>query len=92
MRFDKMTSDAVELCKLFRVKFGPADAENEMARELLELNQLITNLEQRIVYLERDRHRAYHREKPRQPIALFKFEEDNPVETDEWIVTGRETA
>lgn len=75
---------------MFRVKFGCADAEEAMARELIELNKFVLKLETRIEKLENDRHRAFHREPPREytpPPAPIRVK---PIDDDDWIITGRE--
>lgn len=49
----------------FRHKWGGSQAEFRMAEELIALNLLILEYENRIKELEADRHLAFHRELPR---------------------------
>ena len=62
MRYDAMHPEALELCSLFRVKFGCTDAEEAMARELIALNLRIIELEKQLEHIN---HSAFYRKKGR---------------------------
>lgn len=55
-----------ELMTAFRVRFGGSNSEFMMASELLELCRLLDAQEALIGRLMEDRHRAFHREPPRE--------------------------
>jgi len=81
MRLDAIHSFAEELCTMFRIKHGPMDAENEMARELIALNIKMLKMEERIKDLERDRHRAFHRE----PSVHYLRNLQLPIDDHDWF-------
>jgi hypothetical protein len=54
-----------ELVTEFRVKWGGGWTEFRMAEELIALNMVISQYENRIAELEADRHKAFYREKPK---------------------------
>lgn len=81
MRLDDMHSFAEELRMEFRIKYGPMDTENEMARELITLNLKIAHMEERIRDLERDRHRAFHRE----PSIHYMKTNSRPIDDHDWF-------
>jgi hypothetical protein len=54
-----------ELVNEFRVKWSGSWTEFRMAEELIALNMVISQYEDRIAELEADRHRAFYREKPK---------------------------
>jgi len=53
-----------ELVREFRIKYSGSWAEFRMAEELIALNMVISQYEDRIARLEQERHRAFHREQP----------------------------
>jgi len=53
MRLDDIHPFARELCAMFRVRHGPMDAEDAMARELIALNLQVMQLHERVRDLER---------------------------------------
>jgi len=81
MKLDDMHPFAEELCAMFRIKHGPMDTENEMARELIALNLQVTQLHERVRDLERDRHRAFHREPSIHYMRLHSL----PVDDHDWF-------
>ena len=81
MRLDAMHSFAEELRMMFRIKHGVMDTENAMARELIAINLKILRMEERIRDLERDRHRAFHRE----PSIHYMKTHSLPVDDRDWF-------
>jgi len=81
MRLDPMHPFAEELRTLFRIKHGPMDAESEMARELIALNLKVMQLVERVRDLERDRHRAFHRE----PSIHYLRNLSLPIDDQDWF-------
>ena len=53
-----------DLCYEFRVKWGPMDAEFRMAEELIELNKIIFQLEEKIERLKQDNWAFYRKPPP----------------------------
>ena len=91
MMQDAMSPFSEELRSMFRIKYGVMDAEDAMARELIELNKIVMKLENRIERLENDRLRSFHREPPRAyspPKAPALY---NPVDDDAWLATGKDS-
>jgi hypothetical protein len=82
---------AEELRSLFRVKYGCHEAEEAMARELIELNLRLLKLERMVSEMEKDRHRAFHRESPIYSVPVETPRSVDPVDDDSWIETGKET-
>ena len=81
MRLDALHSFAEELRAMFRIKYGPMDTENEMARELIALNLKVMQLHERVRDLERDRHRAFHRE----PSVHYLRNLQLPIDDHDWF-------
>jgi hypothetical protein len=81
MRLDAIHSFAEELRMTFRIKYGPMDAESEMARELIALNLKMMKMDERIKDLERDRHRAFHRE----PSIHYMRTHSLPIDDHDWF-------
>jgi hypothetical protein len=53
-----------ELVAAFRITYGGMATEFKMAEELIGLNMVISQYEERLEKLEKDRHRAFYRELP----------------------------
>jgi len=86
MRLDDIHPFARELCAMFRVKHGPMDAEDAMARELIALNLQVMQLHERVRDLERDRHRAFHRERS---IHHMKTN-SRPIDDNDWFALEKD--
>jgi hypothetical protein len=89
MKLDELHPFAQELMTVFRVKYGPLDAEYEMAKELIRMNLYMDKLEKRINYLEKDFHHAFHRLKPNQIVSIPSTPEVYPVDDDAWLETAK---
>jgi hypothetical protein len=81
-----MHAFAEELCAMFRIKHGVMDAENEMARELIALNLRVLEMEGRLKVLERDRHRAYHREPSIHHMKTLPL----PIDDSNWFAPEKD--
>jgi len=81
MKLDDVHPFAQELCAMFRVRHGPMDAEDAMARELIALNLQVMQLHERVRDLERDRHRAFHRE----PSIHYMKTHSLPADDHDWF-------
>jgi hypothetical protein len=57
------------------------DAEDAMARELIALNLQVMQLHERVRDLERDRHRAFHRE----PSIHYMKTHSLPADDHDWF-------
>ena len=86
MRLDALHSFAEELRAMFRIKYGPMDTENEMARELIALNLKVIQLHERVRDLERDRHRAFHRE----PSIHYMKTNSRPIDDNDWFTPEKD--
>ena len=86
MRLDALHSFAEELCATFRIRYGPMDTENEMARELIALNLKVMQLHDRVRDLERDRHRAFHRE----PSIHHMRTNSRPIDDNNWFTPEKD--
>jgi hypothetical protein len=62
------------------------DAENEMARELIALNLRVLEMEGRLKVLERDRHRAYHREPSIHHMKTLPL----PIDDSNWFAPEKD--
>ena len=87
MKFDDMYMFAADLCNAFRIKYGPMDTENEMARELIALNLKVMQLHERVRDLERDRLRSYHRE----PSIHYMRTHSQPIDDNNWFTPEKDT-
>jgi len=87
MKLDDMHMFAVDLCNTFRIKYGPMDTENEMARELIALNLKVMQLHERVRDLERDRLRSYHRE----PSIHYMRTHSQPIDDNNWFTPEKDT-
>ena len=86
MKLDAMYPFAEELRAIFRIKHGPMDAESEMARELIALNLKVMQLHERVRDLERDRHRAFHRE----PSIHYMLTNSRPIDDNNWFTPEKD--
>jgi len=86
MRLDDIHPFARELCAMFRVRHGPMDAEDAMARELIALNLQVMQLHERVRDLERDRHRAFHRE----PNIHYMRTNSRPIDDNDWFAPEKD--
>jgi hypothetical protein len=87
MKLDDMHMFAVDLCNTFRIRYGPMDTENEMARELITLNLRLMELEGRLKVLERDRLRSYHREPSIHHMKTLSL----PIDDNNWFTPEKDT-
>jgi len=86
MRFDDLSPFSAELRSAFRLRYGVMDAEDEMARELIALNLKVMQLHERVRDLERDRHRAFHRE----PSIHFMRVNSQPIDDNNWFAPEKD--